>query len=178
MVGFCLSIPGIKSGGTCYLHSHMLAVAAEYRNSGIGRMLKLAQREDALKQGIELMEWSFDPFEIKNAYFNLERLGAVVTRFVPNMYGTTSSPLHGGLPTDRCIAQWWMKSPRVERILSGGRNDFAPAARVAVPGERTVESQRQLSEALSGHLRRGLAVAGFERSAAGGSYLLAPWPFK
>ena len=65
------------------------------------------------------MEWTFDPLEIKNAYFNIERLGAIVRRFVLNQYGTTSSKLHGGLPTDRCIAEWWLASPRVEAILNG-----------------------------------------------------------
>src|SRR3974377_968832 len=60
MVGFCLSIPGLKAGGGYYLHSHMLGVVNEYRNSGVGRMLKLAQRDDALRRGIKLIEWTFD----------------------------------------------------------------------------------------------------------------------
>jgi predicted GNAT superfamily acetyltransferase len=177
MVGFCLSIPGVKQGGKGYLHSHMLAVADQYRNRGLGRRLKLAQRDDALSRGIELMEWTFDPFEIKNAYFNLERLGAMVTRFVPNMYGTTSSPLHGGLPTDRCIVQWWMSTDRVERILKGERDPRAAAraiaARVPVPPVRTAESQQQLSIALAAHLSSGLAATGFERTTEGGNYLLS-----
>ncbi len=54
------------------------------------------------------MEWTFDPLEIKNAYFNIERLGAVIRRYVFNQYGKTTSALHTGLPTDRCIAEWWM----------------------------------------------------------------------
>ena len=169
MIGFCLSIPGIRQGEKGYLHSHMLAVLEEYRNAGVGRNLKLAQRDDALERGIELMEWTFDPFEIKNAYFNLERLGAVVTRFVPNMYGTTSSPLHGGLPTDRCVVQWWMARERGERPVT---------ARVVVPSVRTAESQQQLSCALRENLHKGLAVTGFERTAEGGCYLLGPWELK
>ena len=97
----------------CYLHSHMLGVLKEYRDAGVGRMLKLEQRKDALARGIELIEWTFDPLEIKNAYFNIERLGAIVRRFVLNQYGTTTSRLHAGLPTDRCIAEWWLASDRV-----------------------------------------------------------------
>ena len=58
--------------------------------------------------GFHLIEWSFDPFEAKNAYFNLELLGAIVRTYVPNMYGISASPLHGDLPTDRCIAEWWI----------------------------------------------------------------------
>src|SRR5216683_4905166 len=70
MIGFCLAIPGLKPGAKGYLHSHMLGVLPEYNNRGVGRMLKLAQREDALQRKIDLIEWTFDPLEIKNAYFN------------------------------------------------------------------------------------------------------------
>ena len=178
MAGFCLSIPGIKPRAVSYLHSHMLAVLPEYRNAGLGRQLKLAQRDDALRRGIELMEWTFDPFETKNAYFNIERLGAIVARFVPNMYGVTSSPLHGGLPTDRCVAQWWLGSQRVDSILNGGSNLCDAPVRVLVPAVRTAESQAELSAALARHLDSGLAVTGFERTESGGSYLLQPWPSK
>src|SRR5262245_10215795 len=83
MIGFWLAIPGLKHAGpelTPYLHSHMLGVLDEYRNSGVGKMLKLAQRGDALQRGMQLIEWTFDPFEAKNAFFNIERLGAVVRR--------------------------------------------------------------------------------------------------
>jgi predicted GNAT superfamily acetyltransferase len=124
MVGFLLSIPGLKPGGGSYLHSHMLGVLAEYRNQGVGRMLKLRQREDALQRGIGLIEWTFDPLELKNAFFNMERLGAIVRRYVENQYGTTTSPLHGGLPTDRCVAG---QSPR--RGGSGGAHARAQCGR-------------------------------------------------
>ncbi len=108
-----------KRAGGSYLHSHMLGVLAEYRNKGVGRMLKLQQREDALERGIDLIEWTFDPLELKNAFFNMERLGAIVRRYVENQYGTTTSPLHGGLPTDRCVAEWWLASPHAEAVLAG-----------------------------------------------------------
>jgi len=120
MVGFCIAIPGIKQpGAKSYLHSHMLGVMKEYRDLGLGRKMKLAQRDDAIRQGIDLIEWTFDPLEIKNAYFNIERLGAIVRRFVLNQYGTTSSPLNAGLPTDRCTAEWWLQSDRVNAVLEG-----------------------------------------------------------
>ena len=79
LIGYALAIPGLRDGRP-YFHSHMLAVAPEYRNRGIGKMLKLAQREDALARGIELIEWTFDPLEIKNAFFNVEKLGAIFPR--------------------------------------------------------------------------------------------------
>ena len=84
----------------------MMGVLAEYRNLRHRAQAEALQREDALQRGIGLVEWTFDPLEIKNAYFNIERLGAIVRRFVLNQYGTTTSPLHGGLPTDRCVAEW------------------------------------------------------------------------
>jgi predicted GNAT superfamily acetyltransferase len=119
MVGFCFAIPGVKSGGQPYLHSHMLGVLPAYRDAHVGRNLKLKQREEALARGIQLIEWTFDPLELKNAFFNIERLGAIVRRYHENQYGITFSPLHGGLPTDRCYAEWWIASPRVEAVVGG-----------------------------------------------------------
>lgn len=135
LVGFAFSIPGTRNG-YAYLHSHMLAVKAEYRNSGLGRKLKLFQREDAIVHGYELIEWTFDPLEIKNAYFNLERLGAIARRYNINQYGITSSPLQGFLPTDRLVAEWWLKSKRVESLLSTGeQRAFREEMRIEVPAE-------------------------------------------
>jgi predicted GNAT superfamily acetyltransferase len=119
LVGYALAIPGIRNARP-YLHSHMLAVAPAYRNRGIGRKLKLAQRTDAIARGIDLIEWTFDPLQIKNAYLNIEKLGVIVRRYTPDFYGVTSSPLHFSLPTDRLHAEWWLRSPRVESLLAGG----------------------------------------------------------
>src|SRR6266536_5047556 len=135
MVGFALSVPGTRTGHV-YLHSHMLAVRKDHRNSGLGRRLKLLQREDALDRGIELIEWTFDPLEIKNAYLNLEKLGAIVRRYTINQYGITSSPLQGGLPSDRLIAEWWLKSKRVANLLENRKNaPFQPDAAISVPAQ-------------------------------------------
>ena len=118
LAGYVVAVPGIRDRYS-YLHSHMLAVLPHYRNRGIGKMLKIAQREDALERGIDLIEWTFDPMEIKNAYFNIERLGAIVRRYTPDFYGPSTSPLHGTLPTDRLHAEWWLKSDRVEALMAG-----------------------------------------------------------
>lgn len=183
MVAFLLAIPGVKPGGKAYLHSHMLGVLEPYRNLGLGRRLKLHQREQALERGFDLIEWTFDPLELKNAFFNIERLGAVVRRFVFNQYGTTSSALHGGLPTDRCIAEWYIGSPRARAITAGQPFERpAPVARIDIAGDiseirqrdpqRAREIQAKASEQFALHFRNGLAVTGFERSPAFGSYLL------
>jgi predicted GNAT superfamily acetyltransferase len=117
LVGCTLALAGFR-GSTPFLHSHMTAVLPDYQNRGIGRRLKLFQRQDALRRGIHLVEWTFDPLELKNAHFNLMRLGAVARRYIPNCYGVTESPLHAGLPTDRLVAEWWLDSPRVQGILA------------------------------------------------------------
>jgi predicted GNAT superfamily acetyltransferase len=186
MIGFCLAIPGIHGKGKPYLHSHMTGVLPEYRNVGVGRKLKLAQRDDALARGIDLVEWTFDPLELKNAWFNLEGLGAIVRRFVPNQYGSTTSPLHAGLPTDRCVAEWWLSSSRVNRILAGGSpGRDGISARIAVPAaiasikrddpRRAREIQARVREEFQRHLTNRLAAIGFERQPDCGVYLLAPW---
>ena len=189
MVAFLLAVPGIKPGGGYYLHSHMLGVLPEYRDQGIGRGLKLRQREDAVRRGIDLVEWTFDPLEIRNAYFNIERLGAIVRRYVLNKYGITTSALHGGLPTDRCVAEWWVWSERVRALESGGPPArAAAAARISVPASiarlRTEDpaQAREIQAAVSSqfveHFQNGLAVTGFERSPQAGTYLLTPWDSK
>jgi predicted GNAT superfamily acetyltransferase len=186
MIGFCLAIPGLKAGGKSYLHSHMLGVLPEYRDAHVGKRLKLAQRDEALGRGIDLIEWTFDPLEIKNAFFNMERLGAIVRRYVYNQYGTTTSHLHGGLPTDRCIAEWWIGSPRVEAIIHGQQFDRSPIeARIAIPTEiattraddpkRAREIQQQSSAQFQAAFDGGLAVIGFEKSKEAGTYLLGKW---
>src|SRR5271166_2043309 len=191
MVGFALSVPGTRTGHV-YLHSHMLAVRKDYRNAGLGRRLKLMQREDALARGIELIEWTFDPLEIKNAYLNIERLGAIVRRYNINQYGITSSPLQGGLPSDRLIAEWWLKSRRVEALLATGK---IPASKqkltIEVPAQiyewkaaaETKSKAQQVQERNREQFLRAfdddLTVLGYERDSDGnGRFLLGNWDEK
>ncbi|MCA2963832.1 MAG: acetyltransferase [Acidobacteriaceae bacterium] len=166
MVGFSIAIPGAKSGGRAFLHSQMMGVVDGYRNAGVGRLLKFRQRELALAAGINLIEWTFDPLETKNAYFNIERLGAVVSRYVLNQYGNTSSKLHAGLPTDRCIAEWFLDKEKTPVDIT---------ARIEVPyeGARTREVQARISQQFLEHFRAGRTVVRFERGETHGAYLLA-----
>jgi predicted GNAT superfamily acetyltransferase len=191
MVGFALSVPGTRSGHV-YLHSHMLAVRKDHRNSGLGRRLKLLQREDAVARGIELIEWTFDPLEIKNAYLNIEKLGAIARRYTINQYGITSSPLQGGLPSDRLIAEWWLKSKRVETLLATGKNpSFKTRIAIEVPAQiydwkAAVETRNQAQQVQERNREQflqafadGLAVQGYERDAEGnGKFLLGQWDEK
>jgi predicted GNAT superfamily acetyltransferase len=186
MVAFCLAIPGLKPSGKYYLHSHMLGVLPAYRNSGLGRQMKLKQRDEATARGIDLIEWTFDPLELKNAYFNIERLGAIVRRFVPNQYGTTSSYLHTGLPTDRCTAEWWIQSPRVEAACAGDRSESAAIIeRIEVPAAisdlrrsdpaKARDIQTGVAMKFDKHFADGLVVIGFEKTETAGTYLLGQW---
>ena len=192
MVAFCLCIPGLKPGGKAYLHSHMLGVLAPYRNTGLGRRMKFLQRDYALANNVDLIEWTFDPLEIKNAFFNIERLGAVVRRYTHNQYGTTTSPLHGGLPTDRLTAEWWIRSARVINICSGSpdavsqvRNGSEPMATISVPNdidklrkeEPAVarEVQARIRHEFDATFSTDLTVTGFRKDSQAGTYLLHKW---
>jgi predicted GNAT superfamily acetyltransferase len=188
LVGFALSIPGTRSGHP-YLHSHMLAVRNSHRDRGIGRDIKLKQREDALERGFELIEWTFDPLEIKNAFLNIQRLGAISRRYNINQYGIATSPLWGGLPTDRLVAEWWIKSRRVSTLLSSGAVPKAHMERtITVPAEiyqwkasaetrgQAADIQARNREKFLSAFRDGLSVLQFERSARGdGTYHLGHW---
>jgi len=187
LVGYAMSLPAVRNGHA-YLHSHHLAVLPAWRNAGVGRRLKLAQREDALARGFELMEWTFDPLEIKNSHLNFAKLGAISRRYKRNFYGASSSPLHGGLPTDRIYAEWWLKSDRVTRVLAGEAPVMDVTERVEVPATisewkasdedrpKAREVQENNAAALEEAFARRLSVIGYERSAAGdGTFLLGIW---
>ena len=188
LVGYAMAIPGSRHGHP-YLHSHMVAVKEGYRNTGLGRKIKLFQREDAISLGYELMEWTFDPLEIKNSYFNLERLGAISRRYNVNQYGITNSPLQGFLPTDRLVAEWWMKSRRVETLLSIGQHPaIREEERVEVPAEiyewkgdpamrsRAEQTQSRNRELLQAAFSRGMSCLGYSRDEDGdGCFQLGRW---
>jgi predicted GNAT superfamily acetyltransferase len=186
MVAFCLCIPGVKPGGKSYLHSHMLGVLPQYRNVGLGRRLKLKQRDYALTRAVDLIEWTFDPLQLKNAFLNIERLGVIVRRYVHNQYGTTTSRLHGGLPTDRLVPEWWIRSARAEAICNNQPFERPTVeAEIVLPAaidklqqqdpDRAREIQTSVGEQFDHHFRAGLAVIGFRKSEDLGTYLLGKW---
>ena len=168
---------------TPFFHSHFAAVLPEFRDSGVGRRLKLFQREDALKRGIGLIEWTFDPLELKNAYFNFTRLGVIVRRFIPNFYGITPSALHAGLPTDRLVAEWWLASERVKSVVEGHRQPHgAHTERIALPadishrkaGDRdaAVRIQSDARAQFQKWFAKGYAVTAIEKHGESVDYIL------
>jgi predicted GNAT superfamily acetyltransferase len=185
LVGFTLAVVGVRQGAV-YFHSHQTGVSAAYRDRGVGRMLKLFQRDEALGRGIRLVEWTFDPLELKNAHFNLNRLGAICRRYVPNLYGVTTSPLHRGIATDRLVAEWRLDSPRVIAAIQ----DLAPSATnapaaIEVPAEleqwKEEDSQRiqavqtRVREEFAGWFAREYAAVAVRVGEKSTAYLLAPW---
>jgi predicted GNAT superfamily acetyltransferase len=138
------------------------------------------------------MEWTFDPLEIKNAYLNIEKLGAIARRYNVNQYGITSSPLQGGLPSDRLVAEWWLKSNRVESLVRMGKHgEFRKLKTISVPAQvyewksstttrnRANEVQDANRRDLQQAFADGLVVLGYERDRQGnGQFLLGRWDEK
>ena len=185
LVGYTLAVVGVGDGKP-YLHSHQTGVLADYRDRGVGRMLKLFQREEALSRGIRLIEWTFDPLELKNAHFNLNRLGAVCRQYIPNLYGVTTSPLHRGLATDRLVAEWYLDSPRVVTAIGNGSAETEKtSAAVELPAALDQWKQQDCAKLQSVQSRickeftdwfaRGYAAVAVQKRASGTAYVLAPW---
>jgi predicted GNAT superfamily acetyltransferase len=184
LVAYILAVAGLH-GVTPYIHSHHAAVHAGYRDRGIGRALKLFQREEALSRGIRLIEWTFDPLELRNAHFNLNRLGAIARQYRQNLYGVTSSPLHRGIPTDRLVAEWWLDSRHVLAAARGeivGPANEVSSVEVPLPLGRDQELTAELATTTQVALRQGF-TKWFERGYAAVSvrstdesaYILVPW---
>jgi predicted GNAT superfamily acetyltransferase len=186
MVGFSMSLVGLH-GTAPYLHSHMTGVLAAHRDRRVGRLLKLFQRDEALSRDIRLVEWTFDPLEIRNAHFNFNRLGGICRKIIPNFYGVTSSPLHRGLPTDRLLVEWQLDTKRVIAAISDltREPEDAPAT-IRLPPEledwsksqqtdRLVELQSRIREEFQHWFAKQYAITGVRFTTHGVDYCLAPW---
>jgi predicted GNAT superfamily acetyltransferase len=185
MVGYTLAVVGLRDR-VPYLHSHMTGVLSEYRDRGVGRLLKLFQRDEALGRGIRLIQWTFDPLELRNAHFNLNRLGAICREYQPNVYGVTTSPLHRGLATDRLLVEWHLDSARVVAAIENLAKDPVEApAIIELPAElerwqgegsaRVGSVQARLREEFTKWFCKGYAAVALRTAPANRAYLLTPW---
>lgn len=120
LVGFAIIVPAF-SGNERIFYSHMAGVLPEYQSFGIGAKLKWAQRERALKAGVKFIKWTFHPAQARNAFFNLEKLGAVIRKYVPNFYGAgfSNSGVKSELESDRIYADWELESEKVIALSNG-----------------------------------------------------------
>jgi len=159
LVGYVFGIPGVYRGRLCH-YSHQLAVDPEYRNLGIGRLLKLAQREECLKRGLDLVIWTFDPLQSLNCHFNLRKLSVIVRTYLVNHYGEMRDSLNFGLPSDRFLAEWWIRSRWVVDRLEGKS-----------PGLFASEAPNPLIE-----VRRGDPPTPSDPSTPGGDAVSVPVP--
>lgn len=151
LVGFAFALPGVKDGKP-FQWSHMLGVIPEYRASGLGWRLKVEQRRLAMASGVELIAWTYDPLQAANAHLNFAKLGTVAREYHLDAYPGSSSSLHAGTPTDRLIAEWWLRSDRVaERLAAAGRSEAASPggsgarATEAAPVNRVREAGQRLA---------------------------------
>jgi len=187
LIGYTLAVVGLRNG-TAYLHSHMTGVQNEYRDRGVGRMLKLFQREEALSRGIRLVQWTFDPLELRNAHFNLNRLGAICRQYLPNLYGTTTSPLHRGMATDRLLVEWHLDSKRaVAAIQNLVKEPVEAPGIIELPAElghgmemeknepEISNTQSRLREEFTKWFAKGYAAVGLRNGPRHRAYLLTPW---
>lgn len=199
LVGFCFAFAGLRDG-QLRLCSHQLAVKPERRGAGIGVALKEAQKTDALQLGYELVTWTFDPLEARNAYINLHRLGCIGRLYDRNHYGAMEDELNRGLPSDRFEVEWWLRKPKttvreedpVVMLRVGENDEPMPAAAqpepnrpaiIAVPGDFQAIKRRSMDlarrwrlesrAAIEAALAAGLVAVDFQRE---GAYVMAARP--
>jgi predicted GNAT superfamily acetyltransferase len=180
LVAFLHTLPA-RFGGTPSYYSHMLAVDEAHRDAGVGYALKLEQRRRALADGVPLVVWTFDPLQSRNAHFNINKLGAVVRRYVVNFYGERhASVFDAGIGSDRVFAEWWVDSPRVARALDGERPpapEYAPSVEIPdavndvkrTNGEAALAWRLRVRDEFQSCIGRGLAATAFTRDRASGT---------
>jgi predicted GNAT superfamily acetyltransferase len=120
-VGASLGVLGSDSTGKVHVHSHMTGVVPDAGHRGVGRALKFAQRDWALRRGIDLITWTFDPLVARNGWFNLVVLGAVGTEYHVDFYGPIDDAINGGDETDRVLASWAIAGEPEYREPAGDR---------------------------------------------------------
>jgi predicted GNAT superfamily acetyltransferase len=188
LVGFVLSVPGFR-GEERFFYSHMTAVDADFQSLGIGAKLKWAQREQALGEKVNFIKWTFHPYQARNAFFNLEKLGAVIKAYAPNFYGTDYSTAYEqngkiGLDSDRLFAEWHLKDEKVVAFSKG--EEFTEKADVAATieisndwndlikdnPEKAVVEQQRVKEEFQKAFAKNLICRSFHRDDEKPKYLL------
>ena len=188
LVGFVLSVLAYR-GNQRMFYSHMTAVDQNYQNLGLGTKLKWAQRERALSDGVGFIKWTFQPVQARNAYFNLEKLGAIVREYTPNFYGTdyatTEASGHEiGIASDRLFAEWRLNDERVVK-LSLGQSDPHPgpaSETIRIPNnwnelvrtepELAIAEQNRIKDEFTRAFSNNLVCRGFVRDEERPGFLL------
>jgi predicted GNAT superfamily acetyltransferase len=174
LLGFLHTFPAFGENREFIYYSHMMAVVPEMQNSGLGRELKLAQRQRAIDNQVKQIIWTFDPLQSRNAHFNINKLGCIVRRYKVNFYGAANaSVFDAGIESDRLMAEWWVDNPRVAAALKSGYTITETDLFVQVPIDFAQVRKRSLAEAKEWRERvrthfqqffaQGLVCTGFER---------------
>lgn len=188
LVGFVHHLAAVR-GDEIFGYSHMMAVAADYQNRGVGAQLKWAQRARAISEGRDLIRWTFEPLRARNAHFNLNRLGVVIREYAVNFYGTdyVTNPAEKaagatGMDSDRLFASWELRSTRVEALAAGQQFTLGnPDEVIEIPGDYSglVKSdpdtakheQLRVREEFLAALGAGLVCRAFDRNTDPPAYL-------
>ena len=185
LVGFVLSVPAVLHGENAY-YSHMTAVDKEFQSFGIGAKLKWAQRERALAENVKFIKWTFHPMQARNAFFNLEKLGAIIRHYEPNFYGTDypDPAVNIGLDSDRHFAEWHLDSAKVAALSEGKSFTELTEAKLSIeiPNDwsdlikrdlkQAVEFQNQVKNSFQKAFSDGLICRSFQRDDHRPKYLL------
>jgi predicted GNAT superfamily acetyltransferase len=188
LAGYVLSVPAFMRGERAF-YSHMTGVRKEYQSLGVGQKLKWAQRERALAEGVKYIKWTFEPVKARNGYFNLEKLGAIVSEYQRNFYGTdyAVSPESGkqiGLQSDRLFAEWHLESEKVKALAAGEKweETRTPEAEIVIVNDwgelvkndpqAALDLQLRVREEFEAAIGRGLVAAAFRRDETAPAYLM------
>jgi len=191
MVGFVHHLAAVRPNNEIYGYSHVMAVARDYQNKGVGARLKWAQRAKAMSQGRDFIKWTWDPMQSRNAHFNLNRLGVVVEAYADDFYGIdygAAESQRPGLPSDRLFASWRLNSPRVVALAEGVEHkiEAQPVTSIAIPAEWSTlvktdaqqarDQQTRVRTEFKAAFAEQLVCAGFERGTEQSRYLLYRQP--
>jgi predicted GNAT superfamily acetyltransferase len=144
LVGFVFSFIGTgePSAAVHFKHcSHQLGVRPEWQSRGVGYALKVAQREAVRRQGLQLITWTYDPLESKNAHLNISKLGAVCHTYARDLYGELRDGLNRGFPSDRFQVDWWIASRRVGTCLTHPRPPLTRSARPPIVNAAVIDAR-------------------------------------
>ena len=188
LIGFVLSVPAFLHGEKAF-YSHMTAVRKDFQSAGIGAKLKWAQRARSLAENVKFIKWTFQPVQARNAFFNLEKLGAIVRHYEPNFYGTDYSTAESqneklGLDSDRLFAEWNLESEKTIALSKGEKfmETSEAVKKIEIPNDwnllvetnpqKAIEEQTRIKEEFQNAFAKKLIAGGFEKSETSPRYLL------
>jgi len=191
LIGFVHHLAAVRGNDEIFGYSHMMAVARDFQNKGVGARLKWAQRDRALAERRNFIKWTWDPMQARNAHFNINRLGVIVENYADNFYGTDyftdpsqKTDQAPGIQSDRLFASWYIASARVNALASGREVSLPalPVEVIAIPSDWTSlvrndvvtarREQQRVRAAFKRALSNGLVCAGFDRAHDNPRYLL------